>query len=223
MLIIFDWDGTLCDSTGRIVAAMQEAATQLDFPVPTDAAVMDVIGLGLPEAMAILFPALERGAQDAMRERYSACYRLLDAVPAGLFPGALDVLADLRRRGHQLAIATGKGRQGLQRVLAGLGLEDYFDASRCADETASKPDPRMLHELLLEMGMGASDSLMVGDSEYDLMMAGNAAIASVGVSYGVHSPERLHRHQPLAVVDHLAELPVLLETDALRATRPAAP
>jgi phosphoglycolate phosphatase len=206
MLIIFDWDGTLCDSTGRIVAAMREAAQQLSAPVPTVEAVRDVIGLGLPEAMAILFPTLELLHQDAMRERYSVCYLELDLEPAGLFAGTMDVMQTLRQRGHNLAVATGKGRGGLNRVLGGLGMSDYFDATRCADETASKPDPLMLFELLSELGLAASDSLMIGDSEYDLMMANAASVRGVGVSYGVHSVERLYRHEPVTVLDSLADL-----------------
>ncbi len=171
MLIIFDWDGTLCDSTGRIVAAMREAAQQLSAPVPEVDAVRDVIGLGLPEAMEELFPLLALPERDAMRERYSSCYVELDREPAGLFPGAMEVMEELRNRGHRLAVATGKGRRGLDRVLRGLGMGDYFDATRCADETSSKPDPHMLFDLLRELETSAEASLMIGDSEYDLMMA----------------------------------------------------
>ena len=213
MLIIFDWDGTLCDSTGRIVAAMQLAAEQLSAPIPGVEAVRDVIGLGLPESMEQLYPTLSTLDRDAMRERYYSCYVELDREPAGLFPGALDVLEELRGRGHHLAVATGKGRRGLDRVLVGLGLSDYFDATRCADETSSKPDPHMLFELLEEMQTDAAESLMIGDSEYDLMMARAASVAGIGVSYGVHSAERLHRHEPLRVVDSLSDLLVLPEID----------
>jgi phosphoglycolate phosphatase len=206
MLIIFDWDGTLCDSTGRIVAAMREAAITLSAPVPPEDAVRNVIGLGLPEAMEELFPTLPLAQRDEMRECYSSCYVELDREPAGLFPGAMEVLEELRSRGHLLAVATGKGRRGLDRVLTGLGMEAWFDATRCADETCSKPDPQMLYELLEELQVTADSSLMIGDSEYDLMMAGAAPMASVGVSYGVHSAQRLGRHAPLAVLDKLEEL-----------------
>ncbi len=212
MLIIFDWDGTLCDSTGRIVAAMREAAQQLAAPVPEVDAVRDVIGLGLPEAMEQLFPTLSLPDQDAMREQYYTCYVEVDREPAGLFPGAMEVMEELRDRGHQLAVATGKGRRGLDRVLGGLGMGEYFDATRCADETSSKPDPHMLFELLAEFETSAEESLMIGDSEFDLMMARAASVPGVGVSYGVHSTERLQRHRPITVVDllsELLELPVL--------------
>ena len=170
------------------------------------AAVREVIGLGLPEAMAGLFPELTPAQRDEMRTRYSQCYTDIDREPAGLFPGALEVMAALRERGHRLAVATGKGRRGLDRVLAGLGLEDFFDDTRCADETRSKPHPRMVRELLAAFGSEPVDSVVVGDSEYDLMMAKAAGVASVGVSYGVHSTERLMQHGPLAVLDHLGEL-----------------
>lgn len=210
MLLIFDWDGTLCDSTGRIVEAMRQAARQLGLTEPPAAAVRDVIGLGLPEAVQTLFPALEHGQRDRLREQYSHCYRELDDKPAGLFPGAREVMDSLRARGHQLAVATGKGRLGLDRVLAGLDMDSYFDATRCADETASKPDPRMLHELFAECGSGRATSLVIGDSEYDLAMAAAAGVDAVGVSYGVHAPERLMRHGPLAIIDDLAELVALV-------------
>jgi len=206
MLIIFDWDGTLCDSTGRIVAAMREAAGQLSAPIPEVNAVREVIGLGLPEAMEELFPMLDLPERDAMRARYSACYVEIDREPAELFPGAMEVMDTLRDQGHQLAVATGKGRRGLNRVLEGHGLLNYFDATRCADETSSKPNPHMLFELLEELGSAADESLMIGDSEFDLMMANAAAIAGVGVSYGVHSAERLQQHEPVAVIDDLGEL-----------------
>jgi phosphoglycolate phosphatase len=206
MLIVFDWDGTLCDSTGRIVEAMQQAARGLGNQQPAADAVRDVIGLGLPEAMAKLFPELSRGDRDAMREHYSHCYRTLDDKPAGLFPGAMAVMDRLRARGHLLAVATGKGRRGLDRVLEGLAMGEYFDATRCADETSSKPNPRMLHELLAECRVEVSDCLMIGDSVYDLAMAAAAGMDSVGVSYGVHAPQRLMQHDPLAVIDELPQL-----------------
>lgn len=129
MLIIFDWDGTLCDSTARIVQAMQQAARELVFTEPSEGAVEDVIGLGLPEALAQLFPALGSSQIEQVRQRYSSCYVALDVKPAGLFDGALETLAVLRRRGHTLAVATGKGRAGLDRVLAGLDLSNYLMAA----------------------------------------------------------------------------------------------
>jgi phosphoglycolate phosphatase len=211
LLIIFDWDGTLCDSTGRITDAMRGAARELGLPIPPREAVRDVIGLGLPEALDTLFPEAPLERRQQMRERYSAHYVEIDRQPAGLFPGALETLEALRGSGHRLAVATGKGRHGLNRVLRGLALEQAFDATRCADETASKPSPRMLHELLREFELPPADAVMVGDSEYDLLMARAAGVPAIGVSYGVHPPRRLQRHGPRAIIDALPELPPLLD------------
>ncbi len=133
-------------------------------------------------------------------------YVALDRGPAPLYPGALETLHALRDRGLELAVATGKSRRGLNRVLAGLGLEGFFDSTRCADETSSKPHPLMLHEILQERAKPVEEALMVGDTEFDLAMAGNAGIGSVGVSFGVHSVPRLQAHDPLAIVDTLPEL-----------------
>jgi phosphoglycolate phosphatase len=206
MLIIFDWDGTLCDSTGTIVAAMWEAARRGNVPLPADSAVLDVIGLSLPKSVEKLFPGLSIEERDGIRLRYSEIYRELDRSPAPLFPGARNMLENLRGAGHHLAVATGKSRQGLDRVLRGLDVEHYFHGSRCADESQSKPHPQMLRELLEEFDYEPAESLMIGDSEFDLEMARAAGIDRVGVSYGVHSAERLQRWSPLAVVDSLPEL-----------------
>jgi phosphoglycolate phosphatase len=213
MLIVFDWDGTLCDSTARIVTAMQLAARELGFTEPSEEAVENVIGLGLAEALAGVFPALSLPQREQIRERYSSCYVALDVEPAGLFDGALETMEVLRRRGHKLAVATGKGRAGLDRVLAGLQLSDYFDGTRCADETRSKPDPLMLQELLAKFGLGVEQAVMVGDSEYDLDMARRLLVPAIGVSWGVHSVERLQQQGPVAVIDRLQQL---LELDLLQ-------
>ncbi len=208
MLIIFDWDGTLCDSTGRIVEAMQHAAGAQGVGVPGSDAVRDVIGLGLPEAMATLFPDLSEPERAGVEGKYRSRYLELDREPSPLYAGAFEALESLRAAGCQLAVATGKGRSGLDRILRGHGLSDYFDATRCADETRSKPDPLMLQELLIDLRRTEPESLVVGDSEYDLMMASAAGIRSVGVSFGVHSAERLQQHDPLDVVD---EYPALID------------
>jgi phosphoglycolate phosphatase len=210
MIAIFDWDGTLCDSIDGIVRAMQGAAEELAVPVPTPAAVRDIVGLGLPQALARLFPALAEAQRAAMAEAYSQHYVAATAGPARLFEGALEMLEALRGTGIEVAVATGKSRRGLNRVLSGLGMETYFHATRCADETRSKPDPLMLRQILAERGKSAQEAVMVGDSEYDLDMAARAGIPAVGVSFGVHEPVRLARHRPRHIVDHLSELPGLL-------------
>lgn len=218
MIVIFDWDGTLCDSVEQIVAAMQAAADECDLPVPEAAAVRHIIGLSLPNAMPILFPGQPLAVWDRMRDAYSRCYVALDRGPARLHEGALETLERLRECGFELAVATGKSRRGLDRVLRGLDLETYFDSTRCADETRSKPDPLMLQQILAERGKTPERALMVGDSEYDLAMARNINMASVGVSFGVHSPEQLAQHQPRAVIDRLLDLCDLPELIAQAST-----
>lgn len=210
MLAIFDWDGTLSNSSSRIVAAMQAAAEDTALEVPSDAAVKDIIGLGLPEAIEALFAGLDPGTAGQVRLRYSQRFVEFDRIPSDLYAGAMETLHRLRARGYLLAVATGKSRRGLNRVLASLEMEQFFDASRCADETLSKPDPLMLHELLEELDCPAQSAVMIGDTEYDLEMAVSARVAGVGVSYGSHNPERLERHGPLAIID---ALPELLELD----------
>jgi phosphoglycolate phosphatase len=210
MIVIFDWDGTLCDSIDGIVQAMQGAAGELGVAVPTPGAVRDIVGLGLPQALERLFPALPPAGREAMGEAYSRHYIAATDGPVRLFEGALEMLDSLRGAGMEVAVATGKSRRGLNRVLAGLGMGDYFHATRCADETRSKPDPLMLQQILAERGKSPRHAVMVGDSEYDLDMAARAGIPGVGVSFGVHPPDRLARHRPRHIVDHLSELPALL-------------
>ncbi len=205
-MIIFDWDGTLCDSTRHIVAAVQQASREMGLREPTDAQAADIIGLGLAEAMARLFPEVPEERRRELMQSYSTHYVANESDPPDLFPGALETLHVLRERGLELAVATGKSRRGLDRILATLGLTGFFDASRCADETASKPHPLMLHEIMAERDIPRERVVMVGDTEYDLEMAVNAQVASVGVSFGVHSVERLASHQPVAIIDTLPEL-----------------
>ncbi len=211
MLIIFDWDGTLCDSASRIVAAMAAAARECDLAVPAAGATENIIGLGLQESMEALFPGRDEACYTQLKGLYSSHFLALDQIPSPLFEGALETLEELRTRGHRLAVATGKSRRGLDRVLAGHQLEKYFDASRCADESRSKPHPLMLHQLLQELGSRVDDACMIGDTEYDLGMAQAASMAAIGVSYGSHSRQRLSGYAPLAIVD---SLPQLLDLEA---------
>ncbi|MBA6412173.1 HAD-IA family hydrolase [Parahaliea sp. F7430] len=210
MIVIFDWDGTLCDSIDGIVQAMQAAAQELSIESPEVDAVRNIVGLGLPQAVQRLFPDKSEAGRLALAEAYSRQYIAATAEPVRLFDGAREMLENLRQSGFELAVATGKSRRGLNRVLAGLAMEDYFDATRCADETKSKPDPLMLREILAERGFAAEQAWMVGDSEYDLAMAAKLGMPSVGVSFGVHSPERLRQHNPRHLLDELGELPELL-------------
>ena len=208
MIAIFDWDGTLCNSIDHIVESMQDAAAELELTPPAVAAVRDIVGLGLPEAIHRLFPDLEEQRRAEIAATYSRQFVSEERAPAQLFDGALKTLQGLRNRGIELAIATGKSRRGLNRVLGTLDLVNFFDATRCADETRSKPHPMMLHEIMAERGKSATDAVVIGDSEYDLDMAQRAGVQSVAVSFGVHGEERLMAYDPLAVVH---DLPALLK------------
>lgn len=205
-MIIFDWDGTLCNSVGHIVQGVQRAAQEMGLPVPSDDAAANIIGLGLPQAMAVLFPDVPEERRIELARGYSRHYIAAEEDPPDLFPGALETLHALKERGLEVAVATGKSRRGLDRILGVLGLEGFFHSTRCADETASKPHPQMIEEIIAERGVARSAVVMVGDTEYDLEMASNAGVASVGVSFGVHSTGRLARHGPVAIVDSLPEL-----------------
>ncbi len=209
-LIIFDWDGTLMDSAAQIVRCMQLAADECQVAVPSDAAVRQIIGLGLPEALAELFPQQEVAVHEQVRARYAQHFIAGTGGASQLFAGVPELLDELLGRGHRLAVATGKSRLGLDRVLGLTGLAPAFHATRCADETASKPDPRMLHELLAELGYMPAEAVMVGDTTYDLEMAQRARMPRIGVSYGVHSVADLQRFTPKALVDDIEGLAAAL-------------
>lgn len=204
-LIAFDWDGTLFDSTKIIVRCIQKAVADVGGAVPTDQAAAYVIGMGLMDALA-------HAAPDVPRERYpelGASYRkhyLTHQEDLSLFDGVLPMLAELRARHHWLAVATGKSRRGLDDALRAVELAGLFDASRTADETAGKPDPRMLHELMREFGTEPERTLMIGDTTHDLQMALNAGCASVAVSYGAHPIDDFEALRPRAVVHSVREL-----------------
>lgn len=205
-LVVFDWDGTLIDSAARIIECMQRAAEVEAMPPLEADAVRNIIGLGLPEALEVLYPGISDAEVERMRARYSSLFLADDQLPSPLFPGVEAGLRRLVENGFRLAVATGKSRRGLDRAFHETGLGELFIDSRCADETSSKPHPQMLHELVEALAVDAADAVMVGDTEYDLEMAANAGMPSVGVSYGVHSVARLRRHQPALVVDHFEQL-----------------
>lgn len=204
--LIFDWDGTLADSIDNIVTAMQRAAVDVDLPVRTPRQVRDIIGLALPDAVAVLYPGLDDPQQvQRVVEAYTDNYLLLEQQPSALFEGVHGALDALRAEGFLLAVATGKTRRGLDRMLASHDLDNYFDATRCADETAGKPHPRMLEEILGELGVQAADACMVGDSEFDIIMGHNAGVLPVAVTYGAMTEEQLLRCQPGHCVDTFDE------------------
>lgn len=206
-LLVFDWDGTLVDSIARIVESMRVAANECMLPQLDETTIRGIIGLGLPEAIRSLYPGLEDEARVAIFRRvYSDHYLSLEVVPSPLFEGVRESLLAFRAQGYRLAVATGKSRRGLERVLAGHGWGDFFDVTRCADETASKPDPCMLHEILAHCGVAAGRALMVGDSPFDLQMAHNAGMTAVAVGYGAQPLTVLRGYRPHLAIDSFGDL-----------------
>lgn len=210
-LLIFDWDGTLMDSEARIVACVKAAVADLGVACPADDAISDIIGLGLKEAVTKLFPGADDAFHLALVTRYRIHFLDESRAPSPMFEGAREVLEHLSQSDYLLAVATGKGRSGLDKVLSATGLGSLFHATRCADETFSKPHPQMLEEILDELGVKAHEALMIGDTEYDLQMAANAGMPALGVSYGVHEPDRFMRHNPLGCLDAITDLPHRLQ------------
>ncbi len=206
-LIVFDWDGTLMDSEARIVSCMQQAARDLGVAVPPREQARDVIGLGLSEAVQQLFGAQAADHWQALAEAYRHHFLAGNQAPSPMFEGAREVLGDLAEAGHYLAVATGKSRRGLDRVLEETGLGELFIITRSADETFSKPHPQMLLEIMEYVGLEPQQSLMIGDTEYDVQMAANAGVDALGVSYGVHAPERLLAHGARHCLTDIRELP----------------
>lgn len=205
-MFILDWDGTLLDSTGRIVTAMQMAAAELDIEVLGTEPVRNIIGLGLPEAIIELYPELALVGRQELQLAYSRHYVASDQQPCAWFPTVRATLQQLKDEGVILAVATGKSRRGLSRVLDQLEMLDFFHATRCADETQSKPHPQMLHELLEELDTSAAQTVMIGDTEYDMAMAQAAGVPRIAVGYGAHATERLLRYRPELVIDEFAQL-----------------
>lgn len=212
-LIVFDWDGTLMDSTAHITRCIQSACRDLGLPVPDDEAASFVIGLGLRDALQIAAPTLDPHDYAQLAERYRFHF-LTRPVPTELFAGALELLAELRERGHLLAVATGKSRVGLNRALDEANLAGLFDGTRCADETFSKPHPAMLHELARELGQDLGRTVMIGDTTHDLQMALNAGAAGVGVAYGAHRADALAALGPKFVADSIGSLARWLRVNA---------
>jgi phosphoglycolate phosphatase len=204
-LVVFDWDGTLFDSTALIARCIQSACADLGVPVPSDERASYVIGMGLAEALQYAAPDLPRERYRELGERYRHHYfaRQHEIV---FFDGTLAMLEALKKRGHLLGVATGKSRRGLNDALNTSMLRGLFDATRTADETASKPDPRMLVELMDEFRVVPERTVMVGDTTHDLQLARNAGTASIGVSYGAHDPNLFDGFGARHVAHSTAEL-----------------
>lgn len=206
-LVIFDWDGTLVDSIGRIVDGLRFAADAHGLPQLEDQTLRDIIGLSLPQAFHVLHPdAPEQVTCESFCEAYAGYYLPLEAKPSQPYAGVVLGLDRLSAAGIQLAVATGKSRRGLDSIMSGLKWQERFVATRCADETASKPNPLMLQEILAVTGVPMSRAVMVGDSVFDLRMAEQAGMDSVGVSYGAQSAEVLKTCEPKAMFRSFDEL-----------------
>jgi phosphoglycolate phosphatase len=205
-IFIFDWDGTLIDSADKIVGAMQAAIERLGLAPRSVAEVRDIIGLALPEAIETLFPGEPGSTREALRAAYVEHFLEADRQPCQLFPGVIETLEALRGHGCRLAVATSKSRRGLDRALGQTGWAGLFEATRCADETRSKPHPQMLYELLQTLAVAPEQAVMVGDTEYDMAMARSAGMARIGVGYGAHAPERLLPYAPERVLRRFDEL-----------------
>ncbi len=212
-LIVFDWDGTLMDSTAVIGKCIQAAARDLGLAVPPQRAALSVIGLDLRRAIQTILPDVLPEHHAKLTDRYHY-HMLAQDQESSLFEGVREMLLDLSQQGYFLAVATGMGRVGLNRALNQTGLLSLFDASRCADETFSKPHPAMLQELGRELGQPLQRTLMVGDTTHDLQMAINAGAASIAVTYGAHPEAALRALQPIHVAANVADLHAWLNTHA---------
>ncbi|KKN25769.1 hypothetical protein LCGC14_0881330 [marine sediment metagenome] len=204
-LIVFDWDGTLMDSTGHIVHCMKLAIDKLAMPVLTDVEISHIIGLGLDEAVQTLYPSLSSKQQQQLVQTYRQTW-IQTPEETELFDNARALLSMLEEQEILLGVATGKSRRGLDRALAKTGLANHFIATRCADECHSKPHPQMLLELINYAGVAAQETLMIGDTEFDLQMAHNAGADSLALTQGAHTLERLSACSPKAILDDLHQV-----------------
>ena len=205
-LLVFDWDGTLVDSITWIVECIERAARFCKLRLPTAGDSQRVIGLGLGEAMEVLYPEVSSSTRSRFCTVYRDYFRSREMTPDHLFEGVVEMLGRLKSRGHKLAVATGKTRAGLEVALGSTGIAGFFDSTRCADETASKPDPLMLCQLMSELRVSSHDTLMIGDSVHDLRMAQNARVEAIAVSCGADGTTRLSELAPLFVLDHTTDL-----------------
>lgn len=201
--IIFDWDGTLMDSTGRIVSAMQSTAKKLELNIPSVSEVKAIIGLSMEDVLNQLFSE----ADNDMREKILAEYRYQyvdgDQTPSPLFPKSLELVHWLKQKKVTVSVATGKARHGLKRVMKEVDVEHLFDHSICADEAQSKPHPEMVERLLTLSGHDKSEALVIGDSIHDLKMAKNAGVDSIAVTSGANDKETLALHSPVAILERI--------------------
>lgn len=205
-MIIFDWDGTLMDSTDLISSCIINAFTNIDLEPPTKEQAINIIGLSLKKAIIALRPQASITEISQLTDQYRTFFFKSQQNRNHLYSGAIEVLDTLKKSGNKLAVATGKSRRGLNKVLADTGLTEYFITTKAADETRSKPDPLMLKQILDEFELVASQCLMIGDTEYDLAMAKSIDMPSLGVTYGAHSIERLKKHKPIQCINNITQI-----------------
>ncbi len=205
-LLVFDWDGTLIDSIERIVTSLQYASREVCGIHLDDDKARSVIGLGLHEAIERLHPELDAVTTESVADAYRQNFLYDSKVPELLFDGVEDMLKQLVADKYTLAIATGKSRKGLDRAMQKHKLAHYFTTTRCAGENRSKPHPEMLNSILHQLDTHANDTVMIGDSEHDMLMAGNAGVNAIGVTHGVEDAESLMMHNPLACLDDITDL-----------------
>jgi phosphoglycolate phosphatase len=211
-LLVFDWDGTLMNSAAQIVACLRLTIADLELEPLPETSLSNIIGLGLHEAVQTLYPSADSRLTTTFINRYREHFLAASKQPSDMFPGSRDVLQQLHGQGHLLAVATGKSRRGLERSLDESGCRDLFHVSRCADECHSKPHPQMLLEIMAVLDVAPEDTLMIGDTEYDMLMASQAGAAALAVDYGVHERRRLLEHGPLHCLSDIRELPAWLQT-----------
>lgn len=205
-LIIFDWDGTLVDSIDWIVQCLTLAAVKQGCKRPDEQAVKNIIGLSIQKALETLFPDMEKNDQEQLIVCYRQAFFSKTISEKDLFKGVGDMLLHFKQQGYKLAVATGKGRAGLERAMEGTGLTGFFDVTRCADETASKPHPLMLEEIMQHMDIAKENTVFVGDSIHDLKMAQNAGVSAIAVSCGANSDEQLNQYQSMIKLQHTIQL-----------------
>ena len=204
-LIVWDWDGTLANSTGMITDAIVQAASQVGLPALDPTAASNIIGFGLRESIHALFGDIPAEKAQALARQYTANYYAGESeIP--LFAGAKETIIELHRRGYKLAVATGKGRRGLNLALEHCGLSPYFHATKTVDECFSKPHPQMLDELMDELVVRPERTLMIGDTSYDLQMAQNAGVPALAVTFGAQSREQLLRYKPIQIFNQFSDL-----------------
>ncbi|WP_325042613.1 HAD-IA family hydrolase [Pseudoalteromonas sp. T1lg88] len=204
-LLIFDWDGTIMDSVPKIVATLQSAARALSVPEPDPVSAKNIIGLSLDTTVATLFPEHSEFHQ-ALEEQYKHHYLAVDTTPTPLFDDVESTLTALKNKGYALAVATGKSRKGLDRLMGETGLTHFFDITRTACEAQSKPHPQMLEQILAFYQLSPQQAVMIGDTQIDMQLAANAGVDSIGVTFGVHAKEELEIFNPKATVNSYREL-----------------